>query len=51
MKCSTQISPDDWVVYQRTMICTDNTTIGQIKEWAKGEELHVSLDEADLEKE
>ena len=51
MKCSVQISPDDWDVYRKTMICTDNTTIGQIKAWANGSPLHVCLDEADIEKE
>ena len=49
MKWSAQISPDDWDVYRRTMICADNTTIGQIKAWAKCEKLHVMLDGADIE--
>jgi len=49
MRYSSQISPDDWDVYRKTMICTDSTTVGQIRAWTNGGPLHVCLDEADIE--
>ena len=32
-KNSGQISPDDWDVWEETLKLTDETTIGQIREW------------------
>ena len=45
-----QISPDDWDVWNDVMICTDETTIGDIRRWAmRGRQnfgMHLMLDEA-----
>ena len=50
MKCSCQISPDDWDVYRKTLVCTDDTTIGEIRAWANAKNggLHLMLDDADF---
>lgn len=32
-KNSGQVSPDDWDVWDETLKLTDETTIGQIREW------------------
>lgn len=34
-KESVQISPDDWDVHSVVLQVTENTTVGEIREWAK----------------
>ena len=62
MKCvasrkrSIQISPDDFDVWNETLICHADTTVGEIRAWATRNReatgpMHVMLDDAEEAKE